>query len=73
MCALVSRYVSLCVCAILFYYPWKHRPFEALGAGVPPGHPLASASCCRGMVAMVITTTPSNASAATIAIIASCC
>ena len=70
MCALVSRYVSLCVCAILFYYPWKHRPFEALNA-VLLLHPLASASCCRGMVAMVITTTPSNASAATSAIIAS--
>jgi hypothetical protein len=35
------------------------------------GHPLASASCCRGIVtATVNTTTPSNASAATIAIIA---
>jgi hypothetical protein len=52
------------------FYPRKHRAFEALGAGVPSGHPLASA-CCIGIVtATVTTTTPSTASAATMAIIA---
>jgi hypothetical protein len=46
-----------------------HRSFAALGAGVLNGHPLASASCiCRGIVTNVIATTPSTASAATIAI-----
>jgi hypothetical protein len=37
--------------------------------GNPLSHPLASA-CCRGIVTIVIATTPNNASAATIAIIA---
>ena len=64
--------VSLCVYLILFYYNygWKHRPFEALNA-ILFLHPLASASCCCGIVTVtVITTIPSNASAATIAITA---
>jgi hypothetical protein len=46
------------------------RPFEALTA-LLCGHPLASASCCRGIVTVtVITATLNNASAATMAIIA---
>ncbi len=56
---------------ILFHYPWKHRPFEALGAGVPSGHPLASASCNCIVTATVTITTPNIASAATMAITAS--
>jgi hypothetical protein len=56
----------------LLYYGRKHRAFEALRAGVPIGHPLASASCnCMIVVATVTITTPNNASAATMAIIAS--
>jgi hypothetical protein len=51
-------------------YGRKQRNFEALGAMVPDGHPLASACCCSGMVTNVIATTPNNASAATMAIIA---
>jgi hypothetical protein len=55
----------------LFYYPWKHRAFEALAAGLLGGHPAASACCiCKGIVTNVIATTPNIASAATIAIIA---
>jgi hypothetical protein len=46
-----------------------HRPFEALAA-ILVRHPLASASCNGIVTATVITTTPSNANAATIAIIA---
>ena len=63
---------SRCLRIILFYLGWKHRPFEALNAvlGAPPlSHP-ASASCSGIMTATVTTTTPSNASAATMAIIA---
>jgi hypothetical protein len=49
-------------------YGWKHRPFEALAAGVVSGHPRASACC---MVSATVTnTTPNTASAATMAIIA---
>ena len=59
----VSVFISL-------FYPLKHRAFEALTAGVPSGHPLASASCCRVIVTIVTATTPSNANAATMAIIA---
>jgi hypothetical protein len=56
--------MSLYVCySLSSSYGWKHRPFEALGAGVPDGHPLASACCCRGIVTTVIATTPSNAAA----------
>ena len=51
-------------------YGRKQRNFEALGAMVPDGHPLASACCCSGMVINVIAITPNNASAATMAIIA---
>jgi hypothetical protein len=40
-----------------------------LPAGVPTGHPLASA-CCSEIETIVIATTPSNAIAATMAIIA---
>jgi hypothetical protein len=46
-----------------------HRPFEALAATLVVLHPLASA-CCSGIVTIVIATTPSNASAAIIAITA---
>jgi hypothetical protein len=54
--------------SLLYYYGWKHRPFEALKPG--PWHPLASA-CCSCMVSATVTsTTPNIASAATIAIIA---
>ena len=66
-CMCCDNRVSLRVCFILFYYPRKHRVFEALGAGVPIGHPLASA-CCSWIVTIVIATTPNNASAATISI-----
>jgi hypothetical protein len=49
-------------------YGRKHLVFEALGAGVPTGHPLASASCRSCMVVATVTiTTPNNASAATMA------
>src|SRR5215212_9690714 len=53
-------------------YPLKQRVFEALAPGTVPGHPApmglaASACCCSGIVTNVIATTPSNASAATIA------
>jgi hypothetical protein len=69
----VKVVVSFCVSvfSILFYLGWKHRPCEALIALMMNGalsHP-ASASC-RGTVTIVIATTPSNASAATMAIIA---
>lgn len=50
-------------------YGWKQHPFEALNAWLLL-HPLASASCCSGMLATVIATTPNNASADTIAITA---
>jgi hypothetical protein len=50
----------------------KQRVFEALAPGTVPGHPapmgLAASACCSGIVTNVIATTPSNASAATIAI-----
>jgi hypothetical protein len=67
-CALAAGR-SLCV--ILFYYGRKHRPCEALNAGVVGEHPLASACCsCIGIVTIVIATTPNNASAATMAMTA---
>jgi hypothetical protein len=47
-----------------------HRVFEALGAGVPIGHPLASASCSCIVTDTVTITTPNNASADTMAITA---
>lgn len=53
----------------IFHYGWKHRPFEALAAGVSSGHPLASAACTDGIRAIVIDNTPNNASAATSAIL----
>jgi hypothetical protein len=52
-------------------YGWKHRPFEALKAKLPAApfsHP--ASACCSGMLTIVIATTPSNASAAIIAITA---
>jgi len=52
----------------MLFYQRKHRPFEALGAGVPSGHPLASASCSDEMLTIVTATTPNKASADTIAI-----
>ncbi len=57
-------------------YPRKQRPFEALIAGADRGKPFsqpgaASACCCVGRVVTASTTkTPSNAIAATAAIIA---
>jgi len=67
--------MSLCV--NIYYSYLAHRPLLALNARLPPPgalgliQPRASASCCNGIVtATVITTTPSNASAATMAIIA---
>jgi hypothetical protein len=58
-------------CILIGYYGWKHRPFEALNAVlVVVLHPRASASCCSGIVTIVIAITPINARAATIAIIA---
>ena len=73
MKVVVSFCVSVCFFSILFYLGWKRRPFEALNALLLmlfPMQPLASA-CCRGIVtATIITTTPNNASAATMAIIA---
>jgi hypothetical protein len=54
----------------------KQRVFEALAPGTVPGHPAPmglapSACCCSGIVtATITTTTPSNASADTMAIIA---
>jgi hypothetical protein len=56
-------------------YPAKQRVFEALAAGEVAEHPaptgLAASACCSsGIVTATVTTTPSNASAATIAIIA---
>jgi hypothetical protein len=55
-------------------YPAKQRVFEALAPGTVPGHPaptgLAASACCSGIItATVTTTTPSNANAATMAII----
>jgi hypothetical protein len=48
----------------------KAPSFEGLIAGVLPRHPAASDCYCSGIVtATVNTTTPNNASAATIAII----
>lgn len=47
-----------------------HRVFEALAAGEVAEHPRASASCCRVIEATVTATTPNNANAETIAIIA---
>ena len=65
---LCQQGLSLRVCFNLFYYGRKHRTFEALTAGLVIGHPLASASC--EIVTTVTTTTPNNASAATMAITA---
>ena len=68
--------MSVYVFSILFYLGLKHRPFEALIAGVPTGRPAGSHPCaalarCRGIVtATITTTTPSSATAATMAIIA---
>jgi hypothetical protein len=63
--------MSAYMCAILFYLGWKHRPFEALPA-VPKAAPLShpASACCAGIVTVTVnTTTPSNASADTMAII----
>jgi hypothetical protein len=65
--------VSVCLVYSLFYGR-KHRPCEALNAaadlGKPFSQPGAASACCSGMVTIVTVTTPSNASAATIAIMA---
>jgi hypothetical protein len=59
------------------FYGRKHRASEALNAKPLPLHPdpapggLAASACCSiGIVIIVIATTPSNPSAATIAIMA---
>ncbi len=44
-----------------------HRPFAALGAGVPSGQPLASACCA--LTTTVTANAPSNANTANMAII----
>jgi hypothetical protein len=67
--------VSLSVCVIIFYGR-KHRPCEALNAaadlGKPFSQPGAASACCSciGMLTIVIATTPNNATAATMAIMA---
>jgi hypothetical protein len=66
--------VRLYVSAILSYGR-KQFPLEALNAGADRGKPFsqpgAASACCSGIVTATNTiTTPSNASAATIAIIA---
>jgi hypothetical protein len=62
-------YLLLSFRYLLFCYGCMHRPCEALAATLVVLHPLASA-CCIGIVTIVIATTPSNASTATMAIIA---
>ncbi len=61
--------ILLFILFLLFSYGRKHRPCEALKAGVPPGHPLASA-CCGIVTTASTITTPSNASAASMPITA---
>ncbi len=70
-------YFCLCQCVSvyffysLFYYGWKQLPFDWKNACEPFAHPAASACWCSGIVtATIITTMPSTANAATIAIMA---
>jgi hypothetical protein len=64
----IDVFVVVVVISLSPLYGWKQRPCEALTA-ILLLHPLASACCsCSGIVTIVIATTPSNASAATIAI-----
>ena len=56
---------------ILICYGLKHRPFEALNAWLPGVHLEAASACCSdGILTIVTATTPSNATAAIMAITA---
>jgi hypothetical protein len=69
--AIITVDVFVVVISLSPLYGWMQRVFEALAAGVPTGHPLASACCCKGIVTTASTiTTPSNVNDATIAITA---
>jgi len=66
--------VTIFFCIPLFFslfYQRKHRPLEELIAGADEGKPFSQpgrpSACCSGIVTIVTATTPTNASAATIA------